>query len=1049
LKKTTETGERSMFTPRVLRLGVIALGCAALIISLGACSKDSGPTVVSTNIEEGATGVPVDTEVIITFSSAMEPATITTETFTLMQGSTLVSGEVTSTGDTATFTPASDLDPDTLYTATILAGVESLKSLGDYGDASKCVNNPGCDAQPLLWVAGAAVVTGTVAALSSINPLAAKSCNPAVAITALEDDFVLTFTTAANTGGTAPTVSSTSPENGATGVPIGANLAAVFSEEMNAASITSTTFTLMQGTTAISGTVTYAGVTGIFNPAAAMLPNTLYTATITTGAENLAGANLANNFSWTFTTGAAADNTAPTVISTFPASAATSVPIDGNISATFSEPMNPLTVTTTTFTLMQGTTAIPGTVTVAGITAIFDPTNTLASNTLYTATITTGAADLSDNALAANYVWSFTTGVATDTSAPTVISTFPMNGAGGVPIDGNISATFSEAMNPLSITTASFTLMQGTTAVPGTVTAAGINAIFNPVSALAANMEYTATISSRAADLAGNVLASNYVWTFNTGGSADTTSPMVSSTFPENAATNVPFGGNLSVTFSEAMNPLTVTSATVILMQGTTQISGTVTYAGVTAIFNPTAPLAPNTLYTATIRTGATDLAGNALLNNYVWTFTTGAIPDTTAPTVISTDPANDATAVPLNKKIAAIFSEPMNPLTLTTATFMLANGTTPVSGTVTYAGVTAIFTPAIVLAPSTLYTATITTGAKDLAGNALASTYVWTFTTGLAPDNTPPTVVSTFPADGVVGTPLARHLNVIFSEVMSPLTVSTATFLLRQGTTAVSGTVDQAGAVAIFTPTDSLLANTTYTGTITTGVEDLAGNTMVNNYVWTFTTGVTTDQDAIDLGSAAAFAILAGSTVTSTGNSIVTGDLGLSPGAAVSGFPPAVLNGSTFTGVASAAGQAKLDLTVAFNDAAGRSTGPISLAGDLSGLTLYPGLYANSTSVMLSAGNVTLNALGDENAVFIFQVGSTLTTGAGTQVVLSGGAKAANIYWQVGSSATLGTTSIFSGNILAQESITLATGAALEGRALTQTAAVSLDAATITVPAP
>jgi hypothetical protein len=165
--------------------------------------------------------------------------------------------------------------------------------------------------------------------------------------------------------------------------------------------------------------------------------------------------------------------------------------------------------------------------------------------------------------------------------------------------------------------------------------------------------------------------------------------------------------------------------------------------------------------------------------------------------------------------------------------------------------------------------------------------------------------------------------------------------------------------------------------------------------------------------------------------------------------FPPGVLNGQVFTGVDSAAGQAKEDLTTAFNEAAGRSTGSISLPGDLSGLTLFPGLYTNATSVMLSVGTVTLDAQGDPNAVFLFQMGSTLTTGSFTEVILAGGADIANIYWQVGSSATLGTDSIFKGNILAQESITLNTGATLDGRALTQTSAVSLDNAIVTAPAP
>lgn len=146
------------------------------------------------------------------------------------------------------------------------------------------------------------------------------------------------------------------------------------------------------------------------------------------------------------------------------------------------------------------------------------------------------------------------------------------------------------------------------------------------------------------------------------------------------------------------------------------------------------------------------------------------------------------------------------------------------------------------------------------------------------------------------------------------------------------------------------------------------------------------------------------------------------------------------------AAATAELDLTTAYLYAAGLPGGAV-LPGDLSGLTIAPGLYTNSSTVMLSAGNVTLDAQGDPNAVFIFQIGSTLTTLGGTQVILAGGAQAKNVYWQVSSSATLGTTSIFQGNILSLESITLDTGATLTGRALARNGAVAMDANTVTAP--
>jgi hypothetical protein len=199
----------------------------------------------------------------------------------------------------------------------------------------------------------------------------------------------------------------------------------------------------------------------------------------------------------------------------------------------------------------------------------------------------------------------------------------------------------------------------------------------------------------------------------------------------------------------------------------------------------------------------------------------------------------------------------------------------------------------------------------------------------------------------------------------------------------------------------------------------------------------------AVPLATAGTFTVLAGSTVTNTGATAVTGDLGVSPGSAVTGFPPGTVSGTIHAGDAAAA-QAQTDLTAAFNDAAGRSTGPISVSGDLTGLTLTPGLYKSTSSLAIS-GTLTLNALGDGNAVFIIQMASTLTTGPGSRVVLSGGAQASNIVWQVGTSATLGTNSVFKGTILADQSITVNTGARVDGRVLTRIGAVTLDTNVIT----
>lgn len=192
-----------------------------------------------------------------------------------------------------------------------------------------------------------------------------------------------------------------------------------------------------------------------------------------------------------------------------------------------------------------------------------------------------------------------------------------------------------------------------------------------------------------------------------------------------------------------------------------------------------------------------------------------------------------------------------------------------------------------------------------------------------------------------------------------------------------------------------------------------------------------------VGLGTADNFAILAGSTVTNTGSSVISGDLGLSPGTSVTGFPPGTVNGTQHVADAGA-DQAQSDLTTAYNNAAGQgSTGAIS--ADLAGQTLTPGVYTSASSIGLS-GEVTLDGGGDADAVFIFQAGSTLTTGSGSSVTLINGAQACNVFWQVGSSATLGTSTAFKGNILALTSATLNNGANVEGRVLARNGAVTLD---------
>jgi hypothetical protein len=917
---------------------------------------------------------------------------------------------------------------------------------------------------------------------------------------------------------TPPYVVSTSPALGAAGVALGAPLSATFDKAVVCSSVTTGTFTVTAlGGTAVIGTVTCSGSTATFTPTSPFVLHTLYTAMISTGVMDLAGVTMAQNYAWNFEAVAA-----PSVVSTTPASGAAGVAFNQAITATFLQlpaqdpdstggALNCSTVTSSTFkvTGLAGA-AVAGTVTCSGATATFTPTAPLLPGIVFTATLTAGVQNTAGTGLISPYVWTFTT----DTQ-PAVIATLPSNGATGVLLNQSISATFSKTMNcaTLYAPAATFTLAgPGGTSVAGTVSCTGNGAIFTPSSPLVANTLYTATITTGATDLQGVPTASNYVWTFKTG--STTAAPAVISTNPVNGATGVPTNRTLAATFSEAMNPATITTTSFTLTgPGAVSVAGTVAYAvsGSVATFTPTTALAASTLFTATITTAAQDLSGNALPSNFVWTFTTGAAADNTKPTIISTVPASGATGVPINQVLSATFSKAMNPLTISGTTFTLTGpGATAVAGLVTYSGVgnTATFTPAATLAPSTLFTATITTGAQDLAGNALAVNYVWTFTTGTTLGTTKPTVIATGPANAATGVPINQAVSATFSKAMDPLTINTATFTLTgPGLTPVTGTVayDAVNFIATFTPVTNLAASTLYTANITTGATDLSGNSLGTGGTpnpWFFTTGTTATPQPVALGTAALFGGFGGNAgMTNQGiNTVINGNIGttavstlitgfhdLTPGCVytetplnvgvVNGAidtappPPTVACPTEGTAVTAAIGaKAAADALTAYNALVAFPGGlDVSTcpgcggggAGELGNRTLAPGIYKSAPgSYSMSLGNLTLDAQGNPNAVWVFQMATTLTVGTPTlprSVILVNGAKAGNVYWQVGSSATINGIlggGTMAGTIIAQSGVSISTAGVatittLNGRALSLGASVTIVNTVINVPLP
>ena len=324
------------------------------------------------------------------------------------------------------------------------------------------------------------------------------------------------------------------------------------------------------------------------------------------------------------------------------------------------------------------------------------------------------------------------------------------------------------------------------------------------------------------------------------------------------------------------------------------------------------------------------------------------------------------------------------------------------------------------------------------------------------------PAVTTTSPANSAVGVPRNNSITIEFSTAMDPATINSSTVIVKQGTTVIPGTVTYSGTTAVFTPTNSLLALTKYTVTITTGAKTLAGKAFAANSESSFTTGGSTATLAVvDLGTAINYVILAKSAINNNPTSSVTGDLGLSPAATSYITGLALINATGYATSSQVTGKiyaadmvapTPINLTTsvnnmitAYNDAAGRAIPDfVELgAGNIGGKTLTGGLYKWTSNVTVPT-SITIS--GGANDVWIFQISGNLALSSAVNMTLSGGAQAKNIFWQVAGEVTMGTTSHFEGIILSKTGITLRTGASLNGRALAQSAVI-LDGNIVTKP--
>jgi hypothetical protein len=735
-----------------------------------ACTTESTPLlVVSVQPAGEATDVAVETTLVATLSAPMDPTSVASR-FSLKAGDTPIDGNVAVSGAVATFTPSAPLQAGTSYTATLADGAKALDG---------------------------------------------RTLRTAVA---------WSFSTAAQP----LRVVSVSPPDGATGVGVISIVSVTFGSLMDSATLDTNTFTLLAAGQAVDGTIRTSGATATFSPASPLSSRTQYTATITTGAQDLAGNALSENYSWSFTTSDVVDQTPPTLVSVSPQANASAVPIDTTVTATFSKTIAAGSLDASSFSLRAGTArAVDARISVRGPTVTLTPVSSLAPSTTYTATLTVGIQDLAGNHLARNFVWTFTTG---DTVPPTVASTTPPRGATTVAPDTVIQVVFSEAVDPESVGSQTFFVTADSGPVAGAAGANGSNASFVPMAPLSRGTTYTATLTTGVRDLAGNPLASNYVWSFTI-----SQLPTVVSTQPADGATGIEIDATVQATFSLPVDSSSVNASTFMLRQGSGTIAGTVSSSGAAVTFRPSAPLAPNLPYRATLTTGVRDVNGNHLAADYAWSFTTA--PDTTPPTVTATTPANGATAVPVTATVTATFSEPVDSTTVNSQTFTVTSaGGAPVAGAIQWRGSSVTFTPTSTFSGLTVYAARASTGIRDLAGNPLTADVVWTFTT--APDTVPPRVVSTSPTlNGQV--PPRTVVSMTFSEPLDPTTVSDTTFTLSNFNTGtvLPGIVSYSGQTATFTPSSPLAYGTTFSAMISGTVKDLAGNAMGSDYYLRFST--------------------------------------------------------------------------------------------------------------------------------------------------------------------------------------------------------------------
>jgi hypothetical protein len=874
----------------------------------------SGPKVTSVTPAVDATEVATNADVVLVFDEAVSPGTVTAANFVLFAGTTRLNPSLIRSQDNRTITLRGGLQAGTVHSLFVSGRITDLQGNQGLDFASTFTTGAPPDTtrpqvaavRPASGASGVSVekcvtvffsepvspgsITGAsfklmqganpVAATAVVDPegTSATLCPDAVlafnttftaSLTAAVEDaagndlvpFNASFTTVADPGATRPSVVSIKPSSGQQDVPTNAPVLALFSEPVNPATISGTSFIVsIAGGGGINGTlaVEEGDTVARFTPSAPYPASTNINVRLLSTITDAAGNALLNQQNFNFRTGASADVTAPTVTARTPPQNGSGLGTNAVVTVRFSEPVNPVSVSADSFRVSDDEgQLVPCTITFSRGDAVvtFASEEPLNPGTLHTVSLTSRIIDIGGNAIAP-VSWTFTTGEGADVAFPQVVSVNPVSGATGVATNTRIALLFTRPVSPVTLDATGIVIL-GNGAVAGSYTTNASRTLvsFTPAALLESNRSH----SIRAARLEivddnGNRLnggTSDFFATFTTGDAQDTTGPQVLAVNPPSGLQNVGANAPVVLQLSEAVDVTSIGPESLRLLRNGIPVAGAYTPSADLdeVTFRPDAMLAVNSLYTVDLVAGAyTDVAGNAG-SGFASTFSTGGGVDLDFPVVVRVSPANGADDVPTNAPVVVEFSEPVNPILVTAANFFVtASGLGAVPGSITLSAdrTRATFTPMMPYPVAASHTVRARRDITDDAGNRLLNggDFTSSFSTRFVTDATPPAVAATSPSSGDVLVPLNASIHVQLSEPIDTTTITPASFAVSAGGQQVAGTFSygELNSLVTFDP-DAELPSSSEVRVALSGVRDLAGNAMQGGFALSFRTGTGVDS--------------------------------------------------------------------------------------------------------------------------------------------------------------------------------------------------------------